>query len=51
METMMNKPIPHTWTEEEIREEFLKIQDEKKMQRIFKLTKTQLRKILERKES
>lgn len=45
---LMNKPIEYTWTEEEIREEFKKVQDEKKMIKIFKLSKLQLRKILER---
>ena len=45
---LMNKPIEYTWTEEEIREEFKKVQDEKKMMKIFKLSKLQLRKILER---
>ena len=33
---LMNKPIEYTWTEEEIREEFKKVQDEKKMMKIIR---------------
>ena len=47
MTEYMNKPVFHTWTDEEIRQEYGKYRDKKKVAKVFRITTNELNRILE----
>lgn len=50
MERFMNKPVDHNWTEEDIIMESERIQDKKKVAKIFRITVKEVTEILIRKK-
>lgn len=50
MREYMNKPVDHNWTEEDIINEYEKIQDKKKVAKIYCITTKEVTEILKRKK-
>lgn len=49
MREYMDKPVDHDWTEEDIVNEYEKIQDKKKVAKIYCITTKEVTEILKRK--
>lgn len=50
MKAYMNKPVDHNWTEEDIVNEYEKIQDKKKVAKIYCITTKEVTDILKQKK-
>ena len=50
MREYMNKPVAHDWTEEDIVNEYEKIQDKKKVARIYCISTKEVTEILKQKK-
>ena len=50
MKAFMNKPVDHNWTVEDIVNEYEKIQDKKKVARIYCITTKEVTEILKQKK-